>query len=211
VPLNARMTSPRDDIALYPARMPWSAIALLLLSLGFALLVGWYVRGRRVRRARRWRLRAAQRVIDRLESGQWTAPQRLSYLRKVEPFVFEELVGLLLSRLGFRMLPSSRYTGDGGIDGRAHWLGRFWLIQVKRYGRHIDWCDVEQFAHTCAVQHAIGLFVHTGRTGAAAYAALSRHVILVSGERLLQLFETDPERQAATIAWMRQQAQRTVA
>lgn len=163
-----------------------------------------------MRSARRWRIRAAQRVINRLQNGRWTAPQRLSYLRKVEPFVFEELIGLLLTRIGFRMLPSVRYTGDGGIDGRAHWLGRIWLVQVKRYRRHINRRDVERFSQICALNHAIGLFVHTGRTGAASYEALSRHVILLSGERLLQLFENDPQRQAATVAWLRQQLERAV-
>ncbi|WP_192840691.1 restriction endonuclease, partial [Enterobacter hormaechei] len=43
----------------------------------------------------------------------------MNYLRKIDPFVFEELLLEGFEAHGFRTIRNKRYTGDGGIDGQV--------------------------------------------------------------------------------------------
>ena len=118
------------------------------------------------------------------------AGRSLAYLRAVDPLVFEEVVMSALEDAGLLVLRGTRYSGDGGLDG-AVWLpGRGWhAVQCKRYRRHV--C----LAHVCAFGDVVlrgnydgGLFVHTGRSGAALYPQMAAGRIgLLSGDRLLHL------------------------
>ncbi|WP_377705300.1 restriction endonuclease [Pseudoduganella sp. UC29_71] len=114
----------------------------------------------------------------------------LAYLRAVDPLVFEEVVMSALEDAGLLVLRGTRYSGDGGIDGAVWLLGRGWhAVQAKRYLHHV--C----LAHVCAFGDVIargnydgGLFVHTGRSGAALYPQMAAARIgLWSGDRLLRL------------------------
>jgi len=80
---------------------------------------------------------------------------------------------------------NTRYTGDGGLDGKVfrdrHWIG----IQCKRYRGAIQSAQVDQFARDLArFGLTEGYFVHTGRTPAG-----TRHrqgnVIILSGRELV--------------------------
>lgn len=65
-----------------------------------------------------WRRQAAKRVITKLQQIEGFGP-RLAYLRKIDPFVFEELVLEGFERRGCKVRRNKRYTGDGGalMDG----------------------------------------------------------------------------------------------
>ena len=136
-----------------------------------------------------WRWRAARRLRRRIIKDAFTPERTIGYLRSVDPFVFEELVLLSFRKAGYRIRRNRRYTGDGGIDGRMSKGSRRWLLQMKRYGGHIDAADVRAFAGLCREHGACGAFVHTGRTGGAARDAVreAENVFIVSGERLWRL------------------------
>lgn len=100
--------------------------------------------------------------------------QALVYLRKINPYVFEELLLSLLEDRGIVVLRSARYSNDGGIDGRFFWPGRGWhAVQCKRYGKSITPSHARDFAAICSAKFAGGLFVHTGRTGDQSQEALT--------------------------------------
>lgn len=114
----------------------------------------------------------------------------LAYLRAVDPLVFEEVVLSALEDAGLLVLRGRRYSGDGGVDGLVWLPDRGWYaVQSKRYRQHV--C----LAHVCAFGDAIaggsydgGLFVHTGRSGAALYPHMdAARIGLLSGDRLLRL------------------------
>ncbi|MGS6531656.1 restriction endonuclease, partial [Enterobacter hormaechei] len=44
--------------------------------------------------------------------------QIINYLRKIDAFVFEELLLEGFEAHGFRTMRIKRYSGDGGIDGQ---------------------------------------------------------------------------------------------
>ncbi|MFK5892277.1 MAG: restriction endonuclease [Pseudomonadota bacterium] len=112
----------------------------------------------------------------------------LSYLRKVDPYVFEEIVLTSISNLGFKIKRSKGYSGDGGIDGSFYVNGKEVLIQSKRYSSHINLQHVKDFSVVCFNNDLKGVFVHTGRTGKESHT-LSRKVgiEILSGNRLVGL------------------------
>lgn len=112
---------------------------------------------------------------------------RLKYLRMIDPYVFEELILNSLSDAGYSVQRNTRYSGDGGIDGKAYSHGGRILIQSKRYSNHISANDVKKFSKVCKENKSYGLFVHTGRTGKLAKELKCKNIDFVSGERLLKL------------------------
>jgi restriction system protein len=183
----------------------WSVVAWLLCG---SAVLGFFWRARAAFQqggavTHRWRIRRAQRVLALLrEIGVKRGPgAQFAYLRKVDPWVVEELVLTALARQGHRIKRNARYTGDGGLDGRC-WVDRkLHLIQVKRYGGYIAAEDVFAFARVCEAHGAEGLFIHTGRTGAAAAAAGSQPgVRIVSGRKLLELLDVRPR--ISSEVWM---------
>jgi restriction system protein len=114
----------------------------------------------------------------------------LAYLRAVDPLVFEEVVMSALEDAGLLVLRSKRYSGDGGVDGTVWLPERGWFaVQSKRYRHHV--C----LEHVCAFSQVLasedfdgGLFVHTGRSGAALYPQIDAGgIALLSGDRLVRL------------------------
>lgn len=114
-----------------------------------------------------------------------TFARRLAYLRKLDPLVFEEMVLDAFQKKGWIVERNTRYSGDGGLDGKVfrdrHWIG----IQCKRYRGAIQSAQVDQFARDLArFGLTEGYFVHTGRTPAG-----TRHrqgnVIILSGRELV--------------------------
>jgi restriction system protein len=143
---------------------------------------------RRRKPGQRRRERQARRCLATLATISHPARQ-FAYLRKIDPFVFEEMVLEAYKRAGHKIKRNARYTGDGGIDGRVWIDGHLHLIQAKRYSQHINLGHVKAFRDLVAREKAKGIFVHTGRTGKASRAAAhgSSNLTMVSGQALLDL------------------------
>lgn len=141
-----------------------------------------------------WRKKSARKVYQKIK--RMTNPQIFAYLRKIDPFVFEELILYSLSlRDDVRIEKSSRYTGDGGIDGtfyiKVNNRKRKIVIQAKRYKAHINKKHVDNFCKLISEDNSIylGLFVHTGKTGAATKKSSQQctKMKMYSGQSLLKL------------------------
>lgn len=119
---------------------------------------------------------------------------RFNFLRRINHFVFEELILTALEQKGHRVIRNSRYTGDGGIDGKVIVQGKTVLIQAKRYSGTVSRTDVAVFGQLCREQGVTGWFVHTGKTPKATWhdlRALHPHISIISGERLLAMLSPD--------------------
>lgn len=146
----------------------------------------------RTRRHRRYR-ETAQRVLMRLPELS-SDGARLNYLRKINPYVFEELLLLALEKQGLDVIRNHSYSGDGGLDGQVFIDGKRWLIQAKRYSRSISPQHIREFGELLAREGCCGFFIHTGRTGRKSVNDLQcwRTMHLVSGQRLLNLLAGRP-------------------
>lgn len=172
---------------------PW--LAAVLIGLFVAVMAGLNCRGRETasrRRHRRYQATAA-RVLERLPQLAGDA-QRLTYLRKINPYVFEELLLLACECQGHPVKRNASYSGDGGLDGQVIIDGKKYFIQAKRYGRTITPSHIQDFGALLLKSRCEGFFIHTGRTGHLSRALLQNHphVHLVSGQRLLDLLAGKP-------------------
>lgn len=170
------------------------AIFLFLLLFLLVITAGGYRRtaSARTRRHRRYR-ETAQRVLMRLPELS-SDGARLNYLRKINPYVFEELLLLALEKQGLDVIRNNSYSGDGGLDGQVFIDGKRWLIQAKRYSRSISPQHIREFGELLAREGCCGFFIHTGRTGRKSVNDLQcwRTMQLVNGQRLLNLLAGRP-------------------
>jgi restriction system protein len=148
---------------------------------------------RRVRLAKKLKKQAniqyASQVLQRLRSITPIVklPVVIATLRRISPYVFEELVLTCCLEQGWQIQRNFRYTGDGGIDGRVLILGKLYVIQVKRYTNHINAEHIKDFLSCIEHERASGgFFVHTGITGQLSKQLIRRSnkIILVSGHKL---------------------------
>ncbi|MEN9130651.1 MULTISPECIES: restriction endonuclease [Xanthomonas] len=133
----------------------------------------------------------ARRVLAKINTIP-LMPQRLAYLRKIDPLTFEELLLETFERRGYRVERNTHYTGDGGVDGAVYLNGTRYLLQAKRYRKHINRAHILEFAELLEARGSRGIFIHTGRTGAGAreLATANPHLTIISGQRLLDFLNS---------------------
>lgn len=139
-------------------------------------------------RHRRYRKKAVD-IYERLRSRNLNSGQIIVYLRKINPYVFEELVLHSFHNIGYKVVRNERYSGDGGVDGKVYKDGAAYLIQCKRYKSYISQEHLLEFYRICRESGSRGYFVHTGKTGRGAKARVKgvAGIRIISGLRLVDL------------------------
>ncbi len=162
---------------------------LVILLVVIAAFVFWKGGHSWVSRRHKARRDQARRFAQLLGSGSLLPAQAFAYLRKINPFTFEELVLDGFERAGYLAVRNRRYSGDGGVDGRVIAGGKEYLVQCKRYRGYVSRQDVEDFSRVCTRLCRDGFFVHTGKTGngSTETAQLFGNVTIVSGDSMLDL------------------------
>ena len=171
-------------------RSPWLWLSVLLLPVCLYCLSATFTTASQ-RRHRRYQHQAV-RVLSRLPQLRDDAA-RITYLRKVNPYVFEEVLLTAFLRQGNRIKRNDSYSGDGGKDGQVWINGQRWLIQAKRFAASIQAQHVRDFGALVRQERCRGFFVHTGRTGNVSRDVLGAYpeIALLSGGRLLKLLAGD--------------------
>ena len=118
----------------------------------------------------------------------------ISYLRKVNPFVFEEIILDCFEQKKWRVVRNKRYTGDGGSDGRVISPdNKQFLIQAKRYSGYINPKHINDFnlAVNSDKKATSGFFIHTGKTGGLSkkITAQLTNIEIISGTKLVELIK----------------------
>lgn len=158
-------------------------------------------KGKSVKKSHLKKRECAYKVLKKVNSLK-NSGQVITYLRKIDPFVFEEVIlNVLDKRKDISITRNEKYTGDGGIDGRfTKYLNsglkrnpHEYIIQAKRYKSYINPSHIIDFQNKIDDDKIAkyGLFVHTGKTGRKAMEAI-RHcdkVLLISGEKLAEFFK----------------------
>ncbi len=111
----------------------------------------------------------------------------VSYLKNINPYVFEELILTSLHALGFKISRSKSYSGDGGCDGIVYLNRQKWLIQAKCYSNYIQPSHVKEFSELVKRNNCQGLFIHTAKTGDKSKAMKSDNVKIISGSLLARM------------------------
>ncbi|EJG8175300.1 restriction endonuclease [Escherichia coli] len=163
----------------------WACSAIVLLTI---VISRQSIRHHRHRRKQQ----SARRVIKQIKKMP-TFPKKICYLRKIDPFVFEELLLHAFEDVGFEIIRNPKYTGDGGIDGRFSVDGRRFLIQAKRYSSWVSTAHIEQLHKQAIQENCLAVFCHTGKTRKKTldiYRSNNR-LMVISGEALISLVEGD--------------------
>lgn len=131
----------------------------------------------------------ASRVLSKISTFRHDG-QKIVYLRKIDPFVFEELLLTAFENRGYTITRNKKYTGDGGIDGTIFDAdGNKILIQAKRYSSYINPRHLAAFSDLVEYKKAQkGFFIHTGKSSSAA-RDLFRHsnIDIIGGSNMLRL------------------------
>lgn len=114
------------------------------------------------------------------------------YLRKINPFVFEELVLSSIENQGKIIKRNKSYSKDGGLDGIFYdkKYGKI-LVQSKRYKSYISKKHVEEFLNIVNKNNYKGVFIHTGKTGKYTKVLEDNNVCFISGENLIDIINND--------------------
>ena len=161
-------------------------LAFLLIVL---LVVVRYFSRQNSRKKRRHR-KNIQTTFTLLEKFQSFPPE--SRDRKIDPYVFEELLLTAFQNKGFKIQRGMRYSGDGGVDGQVSKDDINYLIQAKRYRGYVNKDHVKQFILLANQRKSPGLFIHTGRTGKGVRELVyGTNVQIISGSKLIQLLGLD--------------------
>lgn len=165
-------------------------IIVLTVLLCIVLVLLFYNKGVRLRQKRN--IETADKVIGKLKtfSGSNSNARILTYLRKIDPFVFEELLLTVFKKKGYSIERNPRYTHDGGIDGKIWLDGRLCLVQAKRYSSYVSTRHLLEFYLLVKKSESIekGFFIHTGKTSYATYQLYKNSCVeIVSGDKLVYL------------------------
>ena len=143
----------------------------------------------------RWRVKKAKEVLLKIRQFDTTKSHTgvINYLKKIDPFVFEELLLTCFKEAGCKIKRNRRYTGDGGIDGKVWINGKQHLIQAKRYKGHIKKSHVVDFIKLCKKKRKCGFFIHTGRISRESMALIEKEAKVknINDEKLVALIK-DP-------------------
>ena len=116
--------------------------------------------------------------------------QKINYLKKINPFVFEELLLSAFEEKGYKIKRNKKYTGDGGFDGTIFdKQNNKYLIQAKRYSYYINPKHITEFGELLKKNKCKGFFIHTGKTGRKSFIEISKYhnIEIISGNKLIKL------------------------
>ena len=170
---------------------------LLIGIFFFAIKVSY---ARREKSSHKWRKKSSLKMLEKIDTF---APQQVfAYIRKIDPFVFEEaILSALEKREDIQVIRNKRYTGDGGIDGiffikiqteEGVIINKKCLIQAKRYKSFVNSSHIEDFNQKILNEEAhLGLFVHSGKTRKSSLSENkhSEHLKIISGDKLIKLLK----------------------
>lgn len=139
---------------------------------------------------KKWRVKKSKFLLKDLKDkfhDKEKYAQLMIYLRKIDPFLFEELILTIIENNKLKIKRNKRYTGDGGIDGKFYIENQLYLVQAKRYKNHINLQHVKDFIIICEKNNAKGIFVHTGKTGSGIKDEIvnNGNIKIISGNNLL--------------------------
>ena len=134
-------------------------------------------------------IKQSKKIRDTLLSfeGRNRNARIVSYLKSINPYVFEELCLTSLHAQGFKVQRSKSYSGDGGCDGIVYLNRQKWLIQAKCYSNYIKPSHVKEFSDLVKRNNCKGLFIHTAKTGDKSKAMQSDNVKMISGSLLARM------------------------
>ncbi|HIP33646.1 MAG TPA: restriction endonuclease [Crocinitomix sp.] len=163
-----------------------SKLFLLLIAIAIYAIVLFFLSKKKNKR-HIYNINLSKKLLIKINSFS-NSGQKINYLRKINPFVFEELLLSAFEKKGYQIKRNKKYTGDGGVDGIVFKEKQKYLIQAKRYSSYINLSDLKKFEQLIIKKQCKGFFIHTGKTGNKTYTNFNSKIIsIISGNKLIDL------------------------
>lgn len=155
----------------------------------------WFTRRSFKEKRHRYKIKKAKAVLKKFEGfkGEFKNAQIITYLRKIDPYVFEELLLEAYEIKGYTIKRNKSYSHDGGIDGLIYNPNnQKILIQAKRYKQSIQSKHIHVFSDQVNSNNAsAGYFIHTGKTPTLVFNQYrNTNISIISGSKLVELITT---------------------
>lgn len=162
----------------------------ILIGLFFVVLTVLTVFFKRRNNRHNYNRKLSVKILHKISAFEHDG-QRMNYLRKINPFVFEELVLDAMEINGYVVKRNNRYTGDNGIDGIVYKDDNTYLVQAKRYTGYINMQHLIAFDKLVNRKKCKGYFIHTGKTGKGSRLEEKKmtNTSIISGSTLLNLLK----------------------
>ena len=140
-----------------------------------------------------YRVKKARKVLNKLKeisNDEYAYGKIMIYMRKINPFVFEELILTVIEDSNIKVIRNKSYSNDGGIDGIFKIPQGYVLIQCKRYEKYINPSHVLQLSNQVKEKkYYMGIFVHTGKTGQKSKIniKIENNLLIISGSVLIDI------------------------
>ncbi len=166
-------------------------IFIIIFVLGIIGLLALYLKGFRGRHHKN--INKSKEILKRLRGfhGEYVEGRIINYLKKINPYVYEELLLTIFEEKGYKIERNVRYSGDGGIDGNVFLNGKKYIIQAKRYKNYIKNEHIKSFEKCIETMGADGgFFVHTGKTGKEKMNRYRKgNIEIISGQKLVNFIK----------------------
>ncbi len=141
----------------------------------------------------RYHVRKSKQVLKKIQEIHEQFPNQygriMNYLKKVNPYLFEELILTAVENQNLRVTRNKSYSGDGGVDGIFHTSQGKVYIQCKRYQDYIQLQDVKSLLLKSREKKCYkAIFVHTGKTRDSSKELFKQNkdkIVLISGNQLI--------------------------
>lgn len=168
-------------------------IKLILIFIIILILLFYFSRFGSVKQKRhRYKIKKAKQII--LKFGDFNDEFRnakiITYLRKIDPYVFEELLLEAFEIKGYRVKRNKSYSNDGGVDGLIfNEKDERIFVQAKRYKGFVNRQHIHDFSRFISANNAVGgYFIHTGKTSKLILEQFrDSNIHIISGSKLVEL------------------------
>lgn len=164
--------------------------SLFLLLIIIAFLQRFFYTSYKARKHKK-NVSTGERVITKLNTfnGPYKNQKVLTYLRKIDAYVFEELVLSSLEQRGCLIIRNKSYSRDGGLDGQFMLNGSLYLVQSKRYTGQVKTSHILEFVNLIKERRCVGgYFIHTGSTAGKSLSNYKNSKVkIISGDSLVSL------------------------
>ncbi|MFA0809347.1 restriction endonuclease [Microbulbifer epialgicus] len=167
----------------------------LYVVLAAALFAFVFLGSYPLKRRKPWRIAASKKWLRqfRANKDKYTPVQRFTYIRKVDHFLWEEILMSCFEERGYPII-RTKMTRDGGSDGFVTINDDFVVIQAKRYKGRISKAHVVELDRLVNHnrRHDKGLFIHTGKTSTPImeFFRSNDHMEILSGvDRILSFLD----------------------
>jgi len=174
-----------------------SNIEIVLPVILFSAALIWVLKPKKVKTYEKWRIKASRLWLKRFRARalEFAPAQRLTFIRKTDPYLFEEILLSSFQERGYK-IQRMPFSHDGGKDGIVYLKdpNNFSkdagvIIQAKRYKNNIHRHHVIELIETVKRDEhcTFGLFIHTGKTSSPIKSLIrsNKSIEMVSGTKAL--------------------------